>query len=86
MPADHPLIIPPEKPKVLIVGAGLSGIMLAILLEKAGVPYQVYDRMTEIKPLGNKSIEHLDLQPEFLVAKKIRYQSMPLPLHHSFIR
>ncbi|KAK3822705.1 MAG: hypothetical protein J3Q66DRAFT_424105 [Benniella sp.] len=53
MPADHPQIIPPEKLKVLIVGAGLGGIMLAILLEKAGVPYQVYDRMTEIKPLGS---------------------------------
>ncbi|KAF9941388.1 hypothetical protein BGZ65_003968 [Modicella reniformis] len=53
MPVEHPLITPPERPKVLIVGAGLGGLTLAILLEKAGVPYEVYDRVAEIKPLGS---------------------------------
>ncbi|CAO3564889.1 unnamed protein product [Mortierella alpina] len=42
-----------KKPKVLIVGAGLGGITLAILLEKAGVPYEVFERATEVKPLGS---------------------------------
>ncbi|KAF9563168.1 hypothetical protein EC968_004976 [Mortierella alpina] len=41
-----------KRPKVLIVGAGVGGIMLAILLEKAGVPYDVYERAAEVKPLG----------------------------------
>jgi 2-polyprenyl-6-methoxyphenol hydroxylase-like FAD-dependent oxidoreductase len=54
MPVEHPLIIPPEKPKILIVGAGIGGLMLAILLEKAGAHYEVYDRITEIKPLGKR--------------------------------
>ncbi|KAF9897786.1 hypothetical protein BX616_004986, partial [Lobosporangium transversale] len=53
MPAERPLITPDNKPTVLIVGAGIAGLTLAILLEKAGVPYQIYDRMTEIKPLGS---------------------------------
>ncbi|KAF9896528.1 hypothetical protein BX616_007278, partial [Lobosporangium transversale] len=53
MPAAHPLINSPEKPTVLIVGAGIGGLTLAILLEKAGVPYQIYDRLNEIKPLGS---------------------------------
>lgn len=39
-------------PKVLIVGAGLGGVTLAILLEKAGVPYEVFERAAAVKPLG----------------------------------
>ncbi|KAF9915372.1 hypothetical protein BX616_006304, partial [Lobosporangium transversale] len=53
MPAEHPLITPDTKPTVLIVGAGIAGLTLGILLEKAGVPYEIYDRMTEVKPLGS---------------------------------
>ncbi|KAF9982804.1 hypothetical protein BGZ75_005711 [Mortierella antarctica] len=41
-----------KRPKVLIVGAGVGGITLAILLETAGVPYDVYERAAEVKPLG----------------------------------
>ncbi|KAF9915371.1 hypothetical protein BX616_006303 [Lobosporangium transversale] len=51
MPTDHPLIKPAKKPTVLIVGAGIGGLTLATLLHKADVPFQLYDRMTEIKPL-----------------------------------
>ncbi|KAF9966689.1 hypothetical protein BGZ70_001588 [Mortierella alpina] len=40
-------------PKVLIVGAGLGGVTLAILLEKAGVPYEVFERAATVKPLGS---------------------------------
>ncbi|KAF9953853.1 hypothetical protein BGZ72_005104 [Mortierella alpina] len=42
----------PKRPRVLIVGAGVGGITLAILLEKAEVPYDVYERAAEVKPLG----------------------------------
>jgi len=41
-----------EKPKVLIVGAGIGGVCLALLLEKAGVPYLVFERASEIMFLG----------------------------------
>lgn len=59
MAVEHPLIIPREKPKVLIVGAGIGGLMLAILLEKAGAIYEVYDRIAEIKPLGKNVFSRL---------------------------
>ncbi|KAH7048071.1 hypothetical protein BKA57DRAFT_52073 [Linnemannia elongata] len=47
------MTLPPRpRPKVLIVGAGLGGLMLGILLDKIGVPYHIYERALEVKPLG----------------------------------
>lgn len=40
------------KPRVLIVGAGIGGLMLAFLLKKGGVPFLVLERAHEVKPLG----------------------------------
>ncbi|KAF9308742.1 hypothetical protein BG003_010676, partial [Podila horticola] len=40
------------SPHVLIVGAGLAGLYLAILLEEANISYQVFERATKVKPLG----------------------------------
>ncbi|KAF9949068.1 hypothetical protein BGZ72_009074 [Mortierella alpina] len=40
------------RPKVLIVGAGLGGLTLALLLDKIGVDFEVFERAKEIKPLG----------------------------------
>lgn len=41
-----------EKPTVLIVGAGLGGLLLGALLEKSGVPYTIFERAATVKPLG----------------------------------
>ena len=40
------------KPKVLIVGAGLGGMALGILLHKAKIPFEIYERAAVVKPLG----------------------------------
>ncbi|KAF9907146.1 hypothetical protein EC991_011286 [Linnemannia zychae] len=42
-----------EKPTVLIVGAGLGGLMLGALFEKSNVPYKIFERATSVKPLGS---------------------------------
>ncbi|KAF9326769.1 hypothetical protein BG006_009831, partial [Podila minutissima] len=42
-----------KKPTVLIVGAGIGGLTLAILLHKAKIPFFVYERAHEVKPLGS---------------------------------
>ncbi|KAG0371636.1 hypothetical protein BGX24_001396 [Mortierella sp. AD032] len=42
-----------EKPRVLIVGAGLGGLTLAILLEQAGIDYQILERAAEVRPIGS---------------------------------
>ncbi|KAG0331848.1 hypothetical protein BG000_010548 [Podila horticola] len=42
-----------DKPKVLIVGAGIGGLTLGILLKKGGIPFEIYDRSKEIRSLGS---------------------------------
>jgi len=51
---EHP------PPKVIIAGAGLGGLFLAILLERARIPYHIYERAAVAKPLG-KSRYHQPL-------------------------
>ena len=41
-----------DKPHVLIVGGGLGGLMLGALLEKAAMPYIIFERAITVKPLG----------------------------------
>src|SRR5690554_6534803 len=43
--------------RVLIVGAGLEGLFLAILLERLGIPFYLFERATRIKPLGKRQAE-----------------------------
>ncbi|KAG9071668.1 hypothetical protein KI688_005881 [Linnemannia hyalina] len=42
-----------KRPKVLIVGAGLAGLTLGMLLHKAGIPFEIYERAAKVKPLGS---------------------------------
>lgn len=41
-----------EKSKVLIVGAGIGGLLLGNLLQKANVPFLIVEKAREVKPLG----------------------------------
>ncbi|KAG0033898.1 hypothetical protein BGZ81_006919 [Podila clonocystis] len=42
-----------DPPVVLIAGAGLGGLMAALLLEKANINYFVFERAPKVKPLGS---------------------------------
>ncbi|KAK3835638.1 MAG: hypothetical protein J3R72DRAFT_477433 [Linnemannia gamsii] len=44
---------PTAHSPVIIVGAGIAGMMLAILLQKANIPYDIYERAVEVKALGS---------------------------------
>ncbi|KAF9107734.1 hypothetical protein BGX27_008629, partial [Mortierella sp. AM989] len=53
----------PSKFKVLIVGAGLGGLTMAILLEKASIDYEIYERSTAPKPLGSATSLGSNIMP-----------------------
>ncbi|KAG0376822.1 hypothetical protein BGX24_007165 [Mortierella sp. AD032] len=62
-PVPTPGLSPP--PHVLIAGAGLSGLFLGIFLEKAGIPYEIFERSDEIKPLGSVMCLSPNILPAF---------------------
>ncbi|KAG0037390.1 hypothetical protein BGZ82_002632 [Podila clonocystis] len=71
-----------EKPKVLVIGAGLGGVTLCLLLEKAGVRYELLERAAQVKPLGSAIslgagilplFEQLGLLDEFISHSKPTY-------------
>ncbi|KAF9283052.1 hypothetical protein BGZ68_005602 [Mortierella alpina] len=49
----------------MIVGAGLGGLMMALLLEKANIPYTVFERALEVKPLGALMSLSVNILPVF---------------------
>ncbi|KAF9397086.1 hypothetical protein BGX21_009276 [Mortierella sp. AD011] len=49
-PTDRP------APEVLIVGAGICGLTLAILLEQINIPYRIFERASVVKPLGSSMV------------------------------
>ncbi|KAF9925335.1 hypothetical protein FBU30_004925 [Linnemannia zychae] len=72
-----------DKPNVLIVGAGLGGLMLGALLEKLELPYAIFERASTVKPLGSGMavgptllpiFQQLGIYDEFIsLGKRIRY-------------
>ncbi|KAF9948982.1 hypothetical protein BGZ72_009148 [Mortierella alpina] len=44
--------MPPQNLKILIAGGGIAGLTLAVLLERAGIDYEVYERASSVRPLG----------------------------------
>lgn len=67
-----------SKPEVIIVGAGLGGLLLAQLLEQINVPYHIYERSAEVKPLGMGSTIHL--HPGTRTTGKQNFKNA-IPLH-----
>ena len=47
-----------KKPKVLIVGAGIGGLTLGMILQKTDIPYEIFERASEIKTLGMYMFVH----------------------------
>ncbi|KAF9302945.1 hypothetical protein BGZ74_004601 [Mortierella antarctica] len=63
-----------KKTKVLIVGAGIGGLMRGNLLQKGGIDFQILEKSKEVKPLGsaislgstlNGMLQQLNILEEF---------------------
>ncbi|KAG0239281.1 hypothetical protein B0O80DRAFT_489464 [Mortierella sp. GBAus27b] len=77
-----------QPPKVLIVGAGLGALLLAIVLEKGNIPYHIYERASTVKPLGALLALSASIIPAFdqlgLLEdlKKISYPMVDVKIRH----
>ncbi|KAI8605424.1 hypothetical protein EDD21DRAFT_140714 [Dissophora ornata] len=60
--SDYTTSIPP---RVMIVGAGLAGVFLAILLDRAKIPYEIYERAASVKQLGAVMSLNVNILPVF---------------------
>ncbi|KAF9135100.1 hypothetical protein BGW39_004732 [Mortierella sp. 14UC] len=52
MSSTQPYLPPRPTFQVIITGGGLAGLLLGILLHKAGTPFTILERASSIKPLG----------------------------------
>ncbi|KAG0293463.1 hypothetical protein BGZ96_002805 [Linnemannia gamsii] len=62
---DLPPVVTDKPPRVLIAGAGLGGLFLGILLENSGIPYEIFERSAEIRPLGSIMCLSPNILPAF---------------------
>ncbi|KAG0293462.1 hypothetical protein BGZ96_002804 [Linnemannia gamsii] len=63
--SDLPPLVTDKPPHALIAGAGLGGLFLGILLEEAGIPYEIFERSAEAKPLGSVMCLSPNILPAF---------------------
>ncbi|KAF9355355.1 hypothetical protein BGX26_006671 [Mortierella sp. AD094] len=54
-----------HTPTVLIIGAGLGGLMLGAILESANISYHILERATELRPLGSAIALSANILPVF---------------------
>ncbi|KAG0286960.1 hypothetical protein BGZ96_009054 [Linnemannia gamsii] len=53
------------NPRVIVVGAGISGLMMGLLLGKAGITYQIFERASHVKALGALMSINANILPVF---------------------
>ncbi|KAF9366818.1 hypothetical protein BGX34_006087 [Mortierella sp. NVP85] len=54
-----------RPPVVLISGGGIGGLVLAILLERANIPYHIFEKAPTVKPLGAALVLNANILPAF---------------------
>ncbi|KAF9360624.1 hypothetical protein BGX26_008462 [Mortierella sp. AD094] len=54
-----------SNPRVLRVGGGIGGVFLAILLQHAGIDFEIFERASQIKPLGSAMVAGPNILPVF---------------------
>ncbi|GJJ74659.1 hypothetical protein EMPS_07017 [Entomortierella parvispora] len=54
-----------KTPHVLIAGAGIGGLFFALLLERAGIPYQIFEQAEDVRPVGSVISLGANILPTF---------------------
>ncbi|KAF9352104.1 hypothetical protein BGX26_010015 [Mortierella sp. AD094] len=73
---------PKQVPTVMIVGAGLGGLLLGTLLERISIPYHIFERATVVRPLGAVMTLGANILPVFEqlgLLGEIEKMSLPCP-------
>lgn len=71
-----------SEPTILIVEAGLGGVMLGTLLERADIPYLIMERATTAKLLGNEAKKtNLSISSFFTFTLSLSQLPSPLSLN-----
>ncbi|KAG0374981.1 hypothetical protein BGX24_009679 [Mortierella sp. AD032] len=68
------------SPKVMIVGAGLGGLLLGVLLEKMGIEYDIFERSTALKPYGagmSVGVNIMPLLEQLGILSELKKLSLP---------
>ncbi|KAI1291512.1 hypothetical protein EDD11_008904 [Mortierella claussenii] len=71
----------PQKPSVIIVGAGLGGLLLGALLQNLGHPFHIFERATVVRPLGSAIAIGASILPIFQqlgLLEEIKKSSLPV--------
>ncbi|KAI8605425.1 hypothetical protein EDD21DRAFT_363517 [Dissophora ornata] len=55
----------PKPPHVMITGAGVAGLLFAIMLTRANIPFDIYERAQNVKPLGAIMSLNVNILPVF---------------------
>ncbi|KAG0047969.1 hypothetical protein BGZ83_007084 [Gryganskiella cystojenkinii] len=72
---------PPSDLRVIIVGAGLAGLIMGIMLEKAGIDYHIVEQASRLRPLGTSISLHpviLDIVDQLGLLDEMVAMSKPL--------
>ncbi|KAF9359789.1 hypothetical protein BGX26_011448 [Mortierella sp. AD094] len=69
-----------SAPVVLIIGAGLGGLMLGAILETTNIPYHILERATELRSLGSAISISGNILPAFEqlgIYEELKRESLP---------
>ncbi|KAG0277548.1 hypothetical protein BGZ95_005750 [Linnemannia exigua] len=53
------------NPRVIVIGAGIGGLMMGLLLGKAGITYQIFERSSHVRTLGALMSINANILPVF---------------------
>ncbi|KAF9280068.1 hypothetical protein BGZ88_012386 [Linnemannia elongata] len=79
-----------RKPHVLIIGAGLAGLTLGIMLQKSGIPFDIFEKSPEAGAVGGHNsserksfVPHKYAQSSKTSASSTNTSTTPIPAHPS---